>query len=189
MRGGLPGGYVAVVDVLPDAALLYDRNGLVHMDAEGLRRLRTAGGYGEVVHLVELVLAPDRPAVRDAAATALSGDTVASVKLAWQGPGTPVRLVPRDVSPIELDGRRYLQLVARDLGEQVEAEQALARPDSRFRAPFDHSPLGWPWWRTAGSSWSTSRCRTALPELMAVRPVVGASPLGGAGGSTTRPPT
>lgn len=145
---GLPVAYLAAVERLPDAALLYDAEGLVHVNPEGRRRLQESGvrldedGDLAGVDLQALVAPEHQPKLAEAIARAGSGEPVPATRLAWVDPSGRRMTTSCVFNPLELDGRRYVQLLARDVSARVVAERELARSEARFRALFDHSPVG-----------------------------------------------
>jgi diguanylate cyclase (GGDEF)-like protein/PAS domain S-box-containing protein len=140
----LPDAYLAVVDGLPDAALLFRAGELVHLNAEARSRLQAAGLLPDDVALGSVdvtaaVVPEDAPVLRQAMREAVDGRAVPSTRLTIAGGTIVVACV---FNPIDLDGESYVQVLARDVTSRARAEQALRSSEAQFRAIFDESPVG-----------------------------------------------
>lgn len=140
----LPAAYLAVVDGLPDAALLFRDGVLVHLNAEARTRLTAAGVLqaGAALETLEIsaaVVSRDAPLLREAMRDATAGRAVPATRLTLADGSLVAACV---FNPIELDGERYVQILARDVTARAQAEQALRTSEAQFRAIFDDSPIG-----------------------------------------------
>jgi PAS domain S-box-containing protein/putative nucleotidyltransferase with HDIG domain len=102
-------------------------------------------GYGSPEELMgmpvaDLVHPGDRPAVAERVRRMMAGD--------WTAPPRTERFLRRDgtvvsgetiASPVVLDGKRVVHVIAVDLSERLDAERALAESESRYRALFEFS--------------------------------------------------
>ncbi|MCW2680796.1 MAG: hypothetical protein JWM62_2197 [Frankiales bacterium] len=140
----LPDAYLAVVDGLPDAALLFRDGVLVHVNTEARNRLVQAGilpdgaALGDV-DVTAAVVQEDVPLLRRAMREAAAGRAVPATRLTIAGGSLVVSCV---FNPLVLDGRPYVQLLGRDVTTRAAAEQALRASEAQFRAVFDDSPIG-----------------------------------------------
>ena len=147
MSSQLPAEYLAMVERLPDMALLYDVAGpLVHSNPAGLAQLRGLSLLPPDraladVDLVAGVRPHDQPRLRAALREALESRATRPMRLELTA-AVPAPFAAVLVNPMTLDGRDYIQVLIRDVTERVSAERAVAASEARLRAIFDHSPVG-----------------------------------------------
>ena len=147
-RGGavraLSAAYLAVVDGLSEASLLFRDGVLVHVN-NGARALLTDAGVLsastelQALDVTAAVVEQDRARLREAMRQAAAGRAVPAIRLTLTGGSLVASCV---FNPLELDGQRYLQVLARDVTDRVRAENALVASEAQFRAIFDDSPVG-----------------------------------------------
>lgn len=139
--------YLAMVGGMPDGVLLYDRAGsLVHANRAALRALDAMGLLREGVALADVdlvagVVPADQPMLREAMLAASAGRSTPSLRLHLVQ-GAVEAVAAASFNPLELDGRFFVQVIARDITARAAAEQAVAASEQRLRAMFTHSPVG-----------------------------------------------
>jgi diguanylate cyclase (GGDEF)-like protein/PAS domain S-box-containing protein len=139
--------YDAVVKRLPDAALLYADDRLVHANPAALGRLRSAGLLppGADLEAVDLYAEVDerhRRRLQDAMRAAAQGRAVPATRLVFRNPVWGSLVASCSFHPLTLRGMSYVQVIARDVTARAQGEQALLESEAQFRAVFDHSPVG-----------------------------------------------
>jgi two-component system sensor histidine kinase UhpB len=136
--------YRTLVELLPDAVVVH-REGVVVFANQAAARLIGAGGADQLVGkpVLGYVAPQDKPAAAQRIRTMLESGEPVSPRVE-----TFVRLdgsrVPVEVraSPVVLDGRLSVLVVARDISERVEAEKAVRDTERRYREVVDLAPVG-----------------------------------------------
>lgn len=139
--------YDSVVQRLPDAALLYAGERLVHANPAALERLRSAGLLSSAADLATVdldaeVVDRDRSRLRDAMRAAAAGSAVSATRMVFRDAARGLVVASCSFHPLTLGGHSYVQVIARDVTARAEDEQALLDSEMQFRAVFDHSPVG-----------------------------------------------
>ncbi len=131
----------SLFEMLPTPTLLHDGKRVMMANPACARFL----GYDdpaelEGVRVVTLVHPEDRPQVAQRVRRMMEGD--------WTAPAATERFVRKDgstvagetvASSLTLGGKRVIHVIALDLSERIEAEQALAESERRFRTLFEFS--------------------------------------------------